>query len=131
MLSTENRRRYTRVRSAHHVRVGNPDGELETATLDDISLGGLAITGSPSLGAVGGEIRVQIFLSGGEQAEIDLLADVVRAEHGNVAARLKAIDIDSWLHLERLVALNAGDADRIAREFRAAVAHETPDVENR
>ncbi len=131
MLNTDNRRRFTRVRSAHVVRISLEGGEFEDAELDDISLGGLSVSGLTTKSAPGEGIQVQIFLSGADKAEIDLRATIVRSVDGAVAARMTAIDLEAWYHLERLVVLNAEDADGITREFRTNLVSTTPDAANR
>lgn len=91
------------------------------AELVDISLRGALIKTPPDwAGRIDDSCQVKLKLA--DDAVIIMRAVVSHIEGRRVGVRCESIDIDSITHLRRLVALNAGDASLLDREFSALLA---------
>jgi hypothetical protein len=117
---TDERRRFSRI--AFH-RPGELDvgGESATCEVLDVSLRGALVeapTGFPA--RVGDRCTLTVRLDAGV-AEIRMEAEVVHREGMQIGLRCVEIDLDSIMHLRRLVELNLADEDALHRELSALV----------
>ncbi len=86
----------------------------------NISMTGILCTSDP-LFKTNAACTVTILLRDGLQ--ITVAAKILRAGKKETAISFTAMDEESFAHLKRVVEYNAGDADRIDREFRQKAFH--------
>lgn len=109
------RRRHARAPFDANVTVAGPDGNWASAHLRDISMRGVYLLPDVPL-ADGDDCRVRVELA--QQEGIEFRGTVVRrGPEGGVAIAADEMDVESFGHLYRLMALNVGDADRLDREL--------------
>jgi len=120
MSSNSERRQFWR--AAFHSTVQLVDASGTTpAELVDISLRGALIKVPPGwAGRIDNPCQIKLKLA--DDAVILMRSVVAHVEGRRIGLRCESIDIDSITHLRRLVALNAGDASLLDREFSALLA---------
>jgi len=113
---TQDRRHFSRVGFSSNVFVKFEDQLFETELID-ISLKGALIRSSekPNLkkgNACSFELRL-------DQTDITLKIEslVVYDQEDQIGLRFDNLDLESMIHLRRLVELNVGDPDKIKREL--------------
>ncbi len=110
----QNRRHFSRVRFRHEITFQAKDGTRYPGAFDDISLKGMLFHSEPlpSKGTV-----VRGFFDIGE-IRLELTGKVINVSRERGAAvRFQDLDVESFSHLRRLVALNMGDSELIDQEF--------------
>lgn len=66
----------------------------------------------------GHRVEVFLYLSGStSQLTVEAKGKVLRSDDRGIAVQFDEIDLDSFIHLRNIVALNEGDMDRIMQEF--------------
>lgn len=93
-------------------------GAVTEAELCDISLKGALINAPAGWpGKVGDACVLRLRLGG--EAQISMHVAVAYVADGRVGLHCDSIDLDSIIHLRRLVELNAGDTNLLERELSA------------
>jgi hypothetical protein len=117
---TDERRRFSRI--AFH-RPAELDVRIASATCEvlDLSLRGALVEAPVAFPAqVGQRCTLAVRLDAGV-AEIRMEGEIVHCEGTQVGLRCVEIDLDSIMHLRRLVELNLGDEEALHRELSALV----------
>ncbi len=113
---TVNRREMTRACYGTKVEIFVGDKEIPVTESRDISLSGIYVQ-TKGL-KVGMECKVVLTLTGYEPEIIIILhGKVVRVDNSGAGILFTLIDIDSFLHLQNIVAVNTGDYDMTHQEF--------------
>lgn len=113
----ENRRRRTRVEFHTHADIIMGERSFLSLKTQDLSLKGLSV--GPLYGVqTGTNCQVVIHLLEGllPEAELHLQGKVARADHDGVAIDFTSMDPETYLHLRKLVVLNASDPDQAVGE---------------
>ncbi|MBF0427759.1 MAG: PilZ domain-containing protein [Magnetococcales bacterium] len=116
--SPPDRRAFSRVGYQHDITLKDDGGALYHGVFHDISLKGMLFIGDilPPNGAI-----VSGFLILGE-IKLPIKGVVINSQLTRGAAiSFQEMDVESFSHLRRLVALNMGDSDAIDEEFFAAL----------
>lgn len=120
MSNGADRRQFWRAAFHSAVQMVDASGSVP-AELVDISLRGALIKVPPGwAGRIDNTCQIKLKLA--DDAVIIMRAVVAHIQGRRVGLRCENIDIDSITHLRRLVALNAGDAGLLEREFSALLA---------
>jgi hypothetical protein len=116
-MSEDNRRRFTRISIGVELRVLDGGASIPAKGLRNISLGGAyVLTDQPQ--PEGTICRVKISLVGPSSLlEIEVDAEVVRAEEDGMALNFSKIDVDSLVHLRHLIKLHSLDPETVDKEF--------------
>ena len=115
VVTSAERRRYTRFRFASVIRTQHGDGFRE-CSLIDLSLRGFLASCPPDwLPLEGDRLRVEWRLA--ELITLDLDAVVMHAYAGRIGCTWEARDAQSFAHLKRLVEMNLRDPKLVAREL--------------
>ena len=112
--TTRERRSFSRVDFQHGITLESASGQVYEGAFNDISLRGMLFhcDGQPGKG----EVLSGTLLIG--DVAVRLQGRVVHVHpDGHVALQFQELDLESFSHLRRLVAMNMGDADLIDREF--------------
>ncbi len=117
---TDERRRFSRI-AFHRPAELDARGTSVTCEVLDISLRG-ALVESPAgfSGRVGDRCTLAVRLDAGV-AEIRMDGEIVHREGTQLGVRCTEIDLDSIMHLRRLVELNLADEDALHRELSGLV----------
>lgn len=104
------------------------NGTISAVPLVDISLKG-AMVGFPLAGApdLGSHCRVIIHLNDPD-AIISFSGKIVHINDGLAGIKITLIDIDSMIHLRRLVALNSENSAQVNNELNALFASSREDL---
>jgi hypothetical protein len=121
MSNSSDRRQFWRAAFHSTVRMVDASGIPHECELLDISLRGALVKVPPTWAGTNGD-TCQIRLKLADDAVIAMDAVVAHIQGERIGVRCESIDIDSITHLRRLVALNAGDAGLLDREFSALLA---------
>lgn len=115
--NTENRRNFTRVTfdGATIIRQGDQQWPV---TLIDLSLKGLLIE-KPSHWKANTNEDMEADIQIGEDITITMQVALRHTENEQIGFECHLIDLDSIVHLRRLVELNVGDATLLERELSA------------
>lgn len=112
------RRHFSRVEFRHALDLTDAaTGTVYPGGFSDISLKGMLFVGE-TLPPIGAAVSGTLELGG---LDLTLAGDVIGRHDGGATILFGHIDLESFTHLRRLVALNAGDAERIDREFFDAI----------
>lgn len=112
-----NRRKVTRVPFDSLVSIRTENGEIEaTVNSRDISIKGIFVqTRQPF--SVGDSCTISIVLGGSTSREsIKAEGKVVRREESGVGIFFESVDLDSFMHLKKLVLYNADDPEEVEKE---------------
>jgi hypothetical protein len=90
-------------------------GEKIEVQIINISLTGILCTSSPLFQP---NAPCQVILSLSDDLQITIDAKILRIGEQETAISFVAMDEESFTHLRRIVEYNAGDADRVEKEFR-------------
>ena len=122
-MTGENRRRFRRIILRRPLLLA-ADGRSWPGELLDISLrGALMRTEQTPLPAVGSQGVADIALCDDPDYLIHMQVEVCRTEARHIALRVTGIDIEDACQLRRLVELNAGDPELLARELEELSAN--------
>ena len=66
---------------------------------------------------LGTPVRVHLALDAERTVVITTQGSIVHSADGRLGCRFEQVDLDSMIHLRRLMELNLGDADRVRREI--------------
>lgn len=115
-MSTD-RRLFTRIPFVANVEV-EVAGEIHTAELFDISLMGVLVRPEHEVALeLGTPVRVHLALDQARTVVITTQGSIVHSADGRLGCRFEQVDLDSMIHLRRLMELNLGDAERVKREI--------------
>lgn len=115
-MSTE-RRLFTRIPFIADVDV-EIDGVAHHAELHDISLMGVLVKlDDGTMAPLTTPVRVLLALDTERTIVITTQGRIVHCEDGSLGCRFEQVDLESMIHLRRLMELNLGDAERIKREI--------------
>lgn len=97
------------------------NGEVRETSLVDISLKG-ALLASPCglIPEYGNHCRLMIHLSNSDVI-ISFDGEVAHVNDGLLGVKITLIDIDSMIHLRRLVTLNSEDPEQVMSELNALI----------
>ena len=94
------------------------EGTRHPVDLIDISLKGILVTAPRGITAKPGTaMTVEIPLGDPGAESITLQGEAVTARDGQLSVRIREIEMDSMIHLRRMLELNLGDPDLIEREL--------------
>lgn len=111
------RRLFTRIPFVADVDV-EIDGVSHPAELHDISLMGVLVRLDDGADApLETPVRVLLALDTARTVVITTHGRIVHNEDGRLGCRFDQVDLESMIHLRRLMELNLGDAERIKREI--------------
>ncbi|HMV38556.1 PilZ domain-containing protein [Plasticicumulans sp.] len=111
------RRLFTRIPFVANVEVVI-DGVPHPAELHDISLMGVLVrVDDGASAALDTPVHVLLALDTERTVVIATHGRIVHNEDGRLGCRFDQVDLDSMIHLRRLMELNLGDAERIKREI--------------
>lgn len=97
-------------------------GTTVDCDLCDLSLKGALVKPNDDLGPTTGEgCELELRLDDGETV-IRMEGVVAHTENGHIGIACREIDLDSIMHLRRLLELNLGDAEMLHRELSALLA---------
>jgi hypothetical protein len=112
---TDNKRRFTRVPFDAEVAL-RYDGDVWTSDLIDVSLKGLLIMVPAGFSApVGTSLEADVLLN--EEVSIETICTLMHRTGDRIGLRIDRIDMESIMHLRRLMELNLGDPDLLEREL--------------
>lgn len=111
------RRLFTRIPFVANVEVVI-DGVPHPAELHDISLMGVLVrVDDGASAALDTPVHVLLALDTERTVVIATHGRIVHNEDGRLGCRFDQVDLESMIHLRRLMELNLGDAERIKREI--------------
>jgi len=111
------RRLFTRIPFVANVEVVI-DGVPHPAELHDISLMGVLVRAEAGVEfELGTPVRVHLALDQERTVVITTQGSIVHSADGRLGCRFEQVDLDSMIHLRRLMELNLGDAERVKREI--------------
>jgi hypothetical protein len=112
----ENRRNFSRVKFKSKAFLNYRDSQ-EEVNLIDISLKGALISPISNLAIQKGEACVFEFHLSESEIIMNINSLVVYKRNSHLGLMFDNIDLDSMIHLRRLVELNIGDPDQIQKEL--------------
>ena len=116
---SDDKRRFTRVPFRVQAEITVDESSYDTKEIKNLSVGGCLLPVSAPLD-VGAACHVKILLSGtSSELHIEVDAQVVRCDAGEVAVKFTGVDLDSFFHLQNIVRYNASDPDTVEEELRA------------
>jgi hypothetical protein len=121
MPKADERRRFSRI-SFHRPAELTVRGEVVSCGVLDLSLKGALCEVPDSARVAPGESATLLVRLDAGDAAIRMEGTVVHREGVQVGLRCVEIDIDSIVHLRRLVELNLGDEDLLERELSALIS---------
>ena len=117
---TDERRRFSRI-TFHRPAELDVGGASATCEVLDLSLRGALVEAPVGFAArVGERCTLAVRLDAGV-AEIRMEGEIAHRQGMQVGLRCLEIDLDSIMHLRRLVELNLGDEEALHRELSALV----------
>jgi len=122
-------RKFTRVPIRIEAFVNCQDKSFK-ADIENLSLNGVCLISSESL-KEGDIARITLYLLGTVKRldlSICLHGKVLRSGNGILALQFREMDLDSFTQLRNIIAYNAGDADRVIREFVGSLIPEDEEV---
>lgn len=125
ILSEDEQRRFTRIAFDADVHLLDAEGAAWSGRLIDVSLKG-ALVSRPETwtGRCGADFALQIELDSA-LCLISMQARVAHLGDDRIGFECRHIDLDSMVHLRRLLELNLGDEQRLERELGGLVALNT------
>lgn len=117
MEVAQDSRKFSRAFVGNRVEIALEDNVVVLGRLNDVSMGGLFVTGAPPL-FVDDEYAVSILLQAAENTFIRVYTRgrITRVTEDGMAFRFIEIDENSLTHLHNLVMYNADDPDRVVSE---------------
>ncbi|SFM66322.1 PilZ domain-containing protein [Thermodesulforhabdus norvegica] len=125
-MEQKDRRRFSRVRfQAEAVVSLRPHNVTTTGRIRDLSLKGMYVSTEKSF-PQGSGVDVTI-LARTPAAELTLKLDgrVLRSEPEGMALEFSKMDLDTFIHLKNIIALNSGDLDKVVKEFHDFIKNKT------
>ena len=114
-MSDQDKRRFTRVPFDAEVAL-RVAGDIWTTDLIDVSLKGMLVAAPAGLAvASGSALEADILLN--EEVSIATECTLVHRTGERMGLRIDRIDMESIMHLRRLMELNLGDPDLLEREL--------------
>lgn len=110
-----NRRKFTRFPFAGKVRLYSSGNVWETDLVDLSLRGALVARPADFTGKTGFHYRMELCLHGNIMIAMGVV--VAHIEPAQLGLRCERLDLDSFVHLKRLVELNLGDAEMLNREL--------------
>jgi len=117
MEQSQEHRRFSRV--DFHIVAAVRAGDRQLAgTVENLSLRGMFIATDQQL-PIGEEAEISIALNDQPEEEliIDVSGRVTRVTSNGIAFAFDKIDLDSYVHLKNIIALNMGDASKVDDEM--------------
>lgn len=112
----ENRRNFSRVKFNAAVHLNHKDQHIASSLVDISLKGALVIPENPIQIAKGDSCELELSLNEA-QIMLKIQATVVYQKEDNLGLKFSNIELDSMIHLRRLVELNVGDPDKIQKEL--------------
>lgn len=122
-MNLENRRHFSRILfdTKASLLIGQQNIPV---SLIDISLRGALIQPTANLLCKPGTACTLNILLDGDEIAIRMEANISHLEDDHIGLICREIDLDSMIHLRRLVELNLGDESILNRELSALTSHE-------
>ena len=118
MKDAAERRRFHRIPFDSNVFLVDADQRHETRLID-ISLRGALVVLPPGWkGAPGDHLHMELTIGEGDLM-IHMDMEIAHAGKDRLGLACRHIDLDSMMHLRRLVELNLGDAEQLNRELNS------------
>ena len=112
------RRKHSRIQFHSGASLSLNDSEIN-CQVSDLSLKGALLTiASSTAPTVGERCLLEVALDDAGTS-IRMEGQIVHSEDGRIGVACREIDLDSIIHLRRLLELNLGDPDLLHREFSA------------
>ena len=116
-MTSEERRKNTRVVFHTTVNVRFADKAYEKLAIRDLSLRGVYFEGLSGHNQ-GESCAVELFLTGASsELKLNMAGKVVRQDDQGVGIHFEEIDIDTFFHLKKIVYYNADDPDQVENEL--------------
>lgn len=122
-MSHENRRQFSRILFKAKATLLLGEQRIPVSLIDISLRGALVKPGSPLQCSANAACTLEVLLDGSEML-ICMQANIAHIEGGHVGLVCREIDLDSMIHLRRLVELNLGDESLLNRELSALTCHE-------
>ena len=121
MSSPDNRRHFSRILFKTRARLLTPADSLSVNLIDLSFKGALVRLGTPIHPEIGSQCTLELSLNdSGDIIRMEM--NIIHQENGCLGLSCREIDLDSMIHLRRLVELNLGDESLLNREL-SALAH--------
>ena len=122
------RRARTRIEFHATADVDTDAGALSGVETRDLSHKGVFLLGEGSL-ALGTEcaVSIHLFADGEDAPVLHMKGKVARVSAQGTAVDFTTMDPDTYLHLRKLLLLNAEDPEAVEKEFVTAAFGKTPD----
>jgi hypothetical protein len=91
--------------------------------LIDLSLKGAKVQTAPATATLQLGAHCRFLLALAEEIALEFRCEVVHVEEGHLGLKFIEGDPDSFSHLLRLMELNTGDAEKVAKEMRRLGEH--------
>ena len=112
----KNRRLFTRILFSIKAEL-SVEGNIYPVSIHDISLNGALVTALESKLPLKGKLGTLTFLLSDNESQVTMHIAVVHENHEEIGLQCNAIDIDSIIHLRRLIELNLGDSEQLDKEL--------------
>lgn len=118
------RRRFSRIPFDAQAHINNKQGELHlNCAVIDISLKGLLVEKPTNwAGQLGMYYDVDLILDNARLV-IKMNNTVAHVDNEHIGFQCQQLNIESMMHLKRLVSLNLGDESLLERELTALISH--------
>jgi hypothetical protein len=113
------RRHFSRVPITADARLRH-DGHTTPCTVLDVSLKGALVAFPDALVAAGSACELVLRLA--DDATVKMRGHVAHAEDDHLGIACDGIDLDSMIHLRRMIELNLGDPALLERELAAMIS---------
>ncbi len=113
----KDRRRFLRVSYSVSATLTDEKGNQVSGDIKNLSLKGAFVESNDEMD-IGSSVKIAInVVSLSSSLNLNLKGEVVRKDHKGIGVEFTEMDIDSFVHLKSIVALNHGDLDIIEDEF--------------
>jgi hypothetical protein len=114
---TDESRRFTRVPFKVNAEMIANDIAYHSKEISNLSIGGCLLPVTATLDQ-GTPCQMKIFLEGaGDEVNVSIEGEIVRADPDAVAIKFTRIDPDSLFHLQNIIKYNSPDADMVEGEI--------------
>lgn len=112
----ENRRQFSRILFSIKAEL-EVEQQIYPVSIHDISLNGALVTAPQTNQPIKHKLGMLHFQLGDDNAHVVMHIAVVHINNNEIGLQVNAIDLDSIVHLRRMVELNLGDEEQLAKEL--------------